>query len=461
MSTKFHWLKTNWQKIFWPVLLIAAGVAAYFTQERWQPHAERFMAIIQNKQENVAEEEAEMAPAEAPDTLTLSPTAWKNIGLVTDTVKQSDFVKVVSVPAMVVERHGRSQNKITAPMTGVVTQVYPLERQAIEPGVPLFDLRLTHEEVVAAQTTFLTDLQNLDVVNQELNRLNNIGSGIIPGKRIIEQKYERDKVMASLAATRQSLLLHGMSDQQVAEMEATRKVLREITVAAPPYAKNHEHEGIEHQYQMQSINVSRGESVSAGQLLGILADHCLLYVEGKAFENDARRLVDAAQNGTPIEVVPSSGDYDTEDTLSLKVQSVSNEVDQQSRALKFYLLLPNELVGSTESSSTAKEFISWQFRPGQRMEAKIPTTTVMKNKIVLPPDAVVIEGPNAFVFEQNGDNFDRIDVQVLYRDKDSVVLENDGQLVGSQIAMTGAYEMHLALKNQSGGAIDPHAGHNH
>ena len=461
MSTKFHWLKTNWQKVFWPVLLIAVGVAGYFTQERWQPFADRFMAVIQNKKENVAEEEAETALAEAPDTLTLSPTAWKNIGLVTDTVKPSDFVKVVSIPAMVVERHGRSRNKITAPMTGVVTQVYPLERQAIEPGMPLFDLRLTHEEVVAAQTTFLTDLQNLDVVNQELNRLNKIGSGVIPGKRIIAQKYERDKVMASLAATRQSLLLHGMGDEQVAEMEATRKVLRKITVVAPPYAKNHEHEGIEHKYQMQSIKVSRGESVSAGQLLGILTDHCLLYVEGKAFENDAGRLVDAAQNGTPIEVVPSSGESDTEDILSLKVQSVSNEVDQQSRALKFYLLLPNELVGSTESSSTANEFISWQFRPGQRMEARIPTTTVMKNKIVLPPDAVVIEGPNAFVFEQNGDNFDRIDVQVLYRDKDSVVLENDGQLVGSSIAMKGAYEMHLALKNQSGGAIDPHAGHNH
>ena len=95
------------------------------------------------------------------------------------------------------------------------------------------------------------------------------------------------------------------------------------------------------------------------------------------------------------------------------------------------------------------------------MEAKIPTSSLMKNKIVLPPDAVVIEGPNAFVFEQNGGNFDRIDVQVLYRDKDNVVLENDGQLVGSIIAMNGAYEMHLALKNQSGGAIDPHAGHNH
>ena len=190
-----------------------------------------------------------------------------------------------------------------------------------------------------------------------------------------------------------------------------------------------------------------------------LADHCLLYIEGKAFENDAMRLVAASEAGATVKVVPLAGN-DEEDVLNLKVQSVANQIDQQSRALKFYLLLPNQL-STPKSQSPEKQFVTWKYRPGQRMEAKIPTSKLMKNKIVLPPDAVVIEGPNAFVFEQNGDNFDRIDVHVLYRDKDTVVLENDGQLVGSLIAMNGAYQMHLALKNQSGGAIDPHAGHNH
>lgn len=461
MSTKFSWLKKHWKKIVWPIVLAAVGAGAYFAQDQWMPHAQQFMAYLKNEQSENEDEPEESAPSETPDTLTLSPTAWKNIGLETGTIKPTDFTKVVSVPAIVTERHGRSRNEITAPMTGVVTQIYPLERQAIEPGMALFGMRLTHEDVVSAQATFLTNLQNLDVVKKELTRLRNIGEGVIPGKRIIEQEYERDKVMAALSATRQSLLLHGMSEQQIAEMESTRKVLREITVAAPPYAKNHEHEGIEHQYQMQSVNVNRGESVTAGQLLGVLADHCLLYVEGKAFEGDSDRLVQAAENGSTIQVVPTSGDYESDEVLNLKVQSVANEIDQQSRALNFYLLLPNKLTSKGEAGTSSNSFISWKFRPGQRMEAKIPTTQVMKNKIVLPPDAVVIEGPNAFVFEQNGDNFDRIDVHVLYRDKDTVVLENDGQLVGSSIAMNGAYQMHLALKNQSGGAIDPHAGHNH
>ena len=47
------------------------------------------------------------------------------------------------------------------------------------------------------------------------------------------------------------------------------------------------HEDIEHQYYVQTIKVNRGESVEAGQLMAQLADHCLLYIEGKAFEDDA------------------------------------------------------------------------------------------------------------------------------------------------------------------------------
>lgn len=459
-SMKSQWFKKNLQKVFWPIVLIAVGVAAWFTQAQWQPHAQRFMDYIQNKKADSDEEVEEAAPSETPDTLTLSPTAWKNIGLETAMVKPRAFAKVVTVPAMVVDRPGRSNNDITAPMTGVVSQVYPVERQAIEPGMDLFDMRLTHEDVVTAQTDFLAALQSLDVANQELGRLQNIGEGVIPGKRIIEQRYVRDKAQSEISAKRQSLFLHGISKEQIAKMEQTREVLREITVVAPDYPKNHEHEGIEHQYYVQSIKVNRGESVEAGQLMAQLADHCLLHIEGKAFEDDAQRLVAAAASGSTIQVVPTSGDYETDDVLNLKVQSVANEIDQQSRALKFYLLLPNQL-STPASQSQEKQFVAWKYRPGQRMEAKIPTSSLMENKIVLPPDAVVIEGPNAFVFEQNGDNFDRIDVHVLYRDKDNVVLENDGQLVGSIIAMNGAYEMHLALKNQSGGAIDPHAGHNH
>jgi len=58
-----------------------------------------------------------------------------------------------------------------------------------------------------------------------------------------------------------------------------------------------------------------------------LADHCLLYIEGKAFENDAMRLVAASEAGATVKVVPLAGN-DEEDVLNLKVQSVANQIDR-------------------------------------------------------------------------------------------------------------------------------------
>ena len=129
--------------------------------------------------------------------------------------------------------------------------------------------------------------------------------------------------------------------------------------------------------------------------------------------------------------------------------------------MNFYLLLPNERVDARADERVEEGFVSWRFRPGQRMQVQLPTDQSWEDQVVLPPEAVAIEGPNAFVFKQRGDHFERVEVHVLSRDKNRIVIEDDGRLVGSTLAMSGAYEMHLALKNQAGGGVDPHAGHSH
>ena len=70
-------------------------------------------------------------------------------------------------------------------------------------------------------------------------------------------------------------------------------------------------------------------------------------------------------------------------------------------------------------------------------------------------------GFDVAVFEQDGDHFHRVGVHVLYQDKDAVVIENDGSLTGATLAMSGAYQMQLAIKNKLGGGVDLHAGHSH
>ena len=77
-------------------------------------------------------------------------------------------------------------------------------------------------------------------------------------------------------------------------------------------------------------------------------------------------------------------------------------------------------------------------------------------------DAIAQDGAENYVFRADAEHFDRQPVHVEHRDTLFAVIAQDGSLKpGDQIALNGAQQMHLALKNKSGGAIDPHAGHQH
>ena len=47
---------------------------------------------------------------------------------------------------------------------------------------------------------------------------------------------------------------------------------------------------------------------------------------------------------------------------------------------------------------------------------------------MLPPDAVVQDGPETFVFTQNVNTFEKKSVRALFRERGRVVIANDGSL---------------------------------
>ena len=85
------------------------------------------------------------------------------------------------------------------------------------------------------------------------------------------------------------------------------------------------------------------------------------------------------------------------------------------------------------------------------MELRVPLER-WTDRIVLPVDAIVEEGAETYAYRQNGNTFQRVPVHVEYRDRDSVVIANEGTLFpGDVVAAKGTYQIHLALKNKSGG----------
>ncbi|WP_197528320.1 efflux RND transporter periplasmic adaptor subunit [Aeoliella mucimassa] len=440
-------------------LVAIVGVGA-LARDKWLP-------LVRSATDQVGEQDPHAGhdheESSVGGTIKLTERGLKNIGFEPFVVEPTDYVRELNLPASVVERPGRSQVHITAPLTGIVQKVFISPGEAVDTNQPLFQVRLTHEELVAAQREFLETQAKLSVVQRELARLQELGDGVVAGKRILEQQYEQDRLQVTLDAARQAMLLHGLNEEQVGEVQRSGRMFREITIRAPKHADEHqptEHEETPHWFTVQSLGVALGEHVDMGRELALLSDHCELLIEALAFEDDAAAIRRAAESELPVNARQLDRESEDSQLTGLRIQYVAGQIDPVSRAFKIYVQLPNR-IALDKTSPQGTRYLEWVFKPGQRMELSIPIESWQK-QIVVPATAVIDEGAEAYVYRENGNQFQQVPVHVRYRDQRAVVLANDGAVFkGDVIAGKGAYMMHLAIKNKSGGAIDPHAGHNH
>ncbi len=453
------------------VLASAAFVA--MTYAWWLPNARQWLIVALGAQPSdvaalpTAEHEAHAGHSHdhpghvEENSLELSKQARESIGLREGAVALTTFSRTIGVPGIVVEQRGRSKIDIIAPMTGYVTKIYATEGEAVMPDQMLFELRLTHEELVQAQADLLKTTEELDVVGREIARLQGIGpEGVIATKTILERKYEQQKLEAVLRAQRQALLLHGLSEAQVDNILKTRTLLSTVMVRVPSKVGPMPMPGDEVILQVQELKVERGQHVTAGDPLAILADHAALLIEGEAFEQDIPQITQAVIGNAPVTAVLESLGGQQEQVAGLHIAYIANRVDPVSRAMHFYVTLPNRTIRDSMNPSGAR-FVEWQYKPGQRMQLRVPVEQ-WPDRIVLPTEAVAQDGVENYVFRANGDHFDRQIVHVEHRDPQWVVVANDGSLFpGERVALSAAQQLQLALKNKAGGGIDPHAGHNH
>ncbi|MFK8113879.1 MAG: efflux RND transporter periplasmic adaptor subunit, partial [Rubripirellula sp.] len=135
------------------------------------------------------------------ESIEISKQARTNMGLRTAPVSVSTYTQYTEVPGMITDWPGRTHVSVTSPLTGVLNAVLVSRGELVRSGTPLFTLRLTHQDLVNTQETFLTKLGELDVENREVDRLAKItNSGAIAGKTLIARKYELEKLMVGVRA---------------------------------------------------------------------------------------------------------------------------------------------------------------------------------------------------------------------------------------------------------------------
>lgn len=473
------------------VVIVGGGVGAFLARERWfgsipqgvyccaagagedHTHAPERSGEAAADEKHRPTAAGRRAPDEMPKSgpagshrhdetaaMRLSTAAQQNVGLKLAKVKLSAFERTITVPAMIVAQPGRTHVEVAAPVTGAVTRIWRTEGETVTPGQRLFELRLTHEEIVEAQAEFLKTAEELGVVKRELARLEHVAAeGAIAGKAILERKYEADKLEAALRSQRQRLFLHGLSPTQVDAILDSRTLLSSFSVAAPEISEKPADASSERLLQVERVEVQQGEHVAAGATLCVLADYAELYIEGKAFAEDAETVRKAADSAWRVTAVIAKNGREPTMVRDLRILYLANRIDPETRALLFYVPLANKVV--RDRTEGGRRFTDWQFKPGQRVQLLVPVET-WANRIVLPADAVVQDGAEAYVFEENEGHFDRRTVRVEYRDQYSAVLANDGAIApGAVVVVSGAYQVHLAMKNKASGQPDPHAGHHH
>ena len=476
--------------IGWTAALLVVVLAVAFRGTWWPTARQWVVDMIAARRPPVTAEE----PAEDHDatSLALSEAGLRNLGLTPDLIRPVELTtwqRSITLPAVVAERPAQTKIHVATPMTGVVLHVHAIPGEAVESGTLLFQIRLTHEDLVQSQTGFLRTLGDLDVERREIARLTEATrTGAVPKIRLLERQYERDKLEALYGAQREALKLHGLSDSQVEQIVSERRLLSELQVMAPekdahpdnelrlarqvmrpasfrqpaplpdqPHADDEEPHA---PLIVGDLRVHKGQAVTAGETLCELSDYSELFVEGLAFEHDAEAIATAARRGwTATGIVGDVGSRQ-EEIAGLAIVRLASEIDLESRTLKFFVRLPNHMV-SDATDAEGRRFVGWRFRPGQRMQLRIPVEEVPE-QIVLPIDSVTKEGAEFYVFQQNGDHFDRVAVHVLYRDQHSVVIANDGAIFpGDVLAMRGAHQMQMALRNKASGGTSAHHGHTH
>ncbi len=409
--------------------------------------------------------EAAKMPAAAPvQSVRLTPQAQKNLQLASAALKPTTYWRKIEVPGVVVDRPGVSDRGVVAPVTGVVTQILAHPGDIVQPNQALFSVRLTSESLHASQLELFKASRGIQIAQNERKRLSGLAeSGALRGSRIIEIDNEILKLEATVDAYRQDLEARGLTKERI-DAAARGEFVTQITVRAPgeealpapeialASGSPPEPGRLPFNFEMHELNVDLGQQVQAGAVLCHLADHRSLMIEGRAFKEDIPLIQEAAKKGWSVDVdfeqLPR-GDWPPA-PKSLRIHHVHNTIDEESRTFLFGLLLENQW---QSYEFDGEQRLLWRFRPGDRLRLRVAVDK-LDDVLVLPREAVVREGPEAYVFRQNGDFFERKSVHVLHEDRLHVVLANDGSVrPGLYVAQNAAASLNRVLKAQAASGL--------
>lgn len=466
----------NLRRILAPVLGVAAlagaGAAAFATRDAWVPvvfPADKPKAGGHEHGHDDDDDGHHFADHEHAhaDRVKLSPQARQNLKLEVGQLTPQPYSRTLLIPGVVVDRPGDSDRSVPARLSGIVTRIDARPGDVVTAGQSLFTLEPTGE-LVRGQAELATAVKELAILTANRDTVAaQVRDKTRPANDLVEPQKQVDLAANRVDGLRKQLRALKLTGPQI-DRAAAGEFVTEITVPAPTgddadpaaVAAGGAAGGASAVYEVEELKVTLGDTVQAGQTLGVLAAHQRLYVEGRAFESELPAVAALAeqQAGVKAEFADEPpGGWPSQPPLV--VHHLSNTIDPSSRTFAFYLSLDNR---PRPFDRDGKPHLVWRYRPGQRVRLRVPVEKLADDALVLPAGAVVREGADAFAFVQNGELFVRKAVRVLYEGRGEVVLANDGSLPGgASVVKNQAAALNRALKAAVSEGEGGHEHHDH
>jgi RND family efflux transporter MFP subunit len=240
-----------------------------------------------------------------------------------------------------------------------------------EPGGPTVLCVIESNDLAQAKSNWLQAKIQLKIDSDNLARTRELyKANVISEKSVIDAESAVIKDQASLEAAYQQLLIFGLKQNEIDDIEhQIGKQRMDYVITAP-------RSGV-----ISEKDVSGGEIATPGNNLFVIADTKTLWIVGDVYEKDVSRI----KLGQPMEVFFTS---EPDRPRLCKINWISPVLDPNTHAVHIQGVLDN-----SDGHILSDMYCTI-----------IVTISEGKDSIIVPADAVVRDGTDAFVFVQTARN---------------------------------------------------------
>jgi multidrug efflux pump subunit AcrA (membrane-fusion protein) len=282
---------------------------------------------------------------------------------------------------------------VSAPAAGLIEVLHVAPDEPIQRGDPIATLRSNN--LVEAQRLFLAAVSEETLAIERLRRDELLyAEKIIPERRLLVTRAEALQARAALDERKQLLLLHGISENNVVRLAATRKIVSSLTVLAPQSGT------------VLSRQATPGERVQEASPLVTIAQLSPLWIN---LQVPVSRAATVARDSRVL--IPSVG-------LEGRVICIGRTVDQSSRSVNMVAEVDGE-----------RQF---KIRPGQAVNAILRMEQNGVPQWRVPSASVIRHGERSWIFVSEVAGFRAQPVQVVSENAQSALiaakLDSDDQV---------------------------------